>query len=111
MIRKIIIIWAFFISSLITGQNTDLNTIKYDSIVKSLHYKVGDKITVYTQFEVNNKGEVVHITARGPHQIFEEKAIGLVKDLPKYEPEKLKGKPAGTKFNLPITLIVKNEKQ
>jgi len=85
--------------------------IKFDSIVKSLNYKGGEKVTVYTQFKVNENGEVVDITARGPHKIFEEKAISLVKDLPKFEPSKLKGKPVGTKFTLPITLIIETEKE
>ncbi len=109
MILRFFIIWIFLISGLITGQSNESYSFKYDSIVKSLHYKVGDKINVYTQFEVNSKGEVRNITARGPHQIFEEKAIGIVKDLPKYNPTILKGKPIGSKFNLPIVFIIESE--
>ncbi len=103
MILRIFIFWLFLISNIITGQNTEYYAIKYDSIVQSLHYKEGDKITVYTQFKVNINGEVTDISARGPHQIFEKKAIVIVKDLPKYNPSILKEKTIGTKFNLPIT--------
>jgi Gram-negative bacterial TonB protein C-terminal len=119
--KKGILLLTILFFNLIIGQESSMDktteTIKnfderkFDSIVKSLNYKSGDKVTVYTQFKVNKNGEIVDITARGPHKIFEEKAISLVKDLPKFEPAKLKGKPVGTKFTLPITLVIETEKE
>jgi len=119
--KRIFILLTILFSNFIFGQENSLEKAsdsiknieerKFDSIVKSLNYKNGDKVTVYTQFKVNKNGEIVDITARGPHKIFEEKAISLVKDLPKFEASKYKGKPAGTKFTLPITLVIKTEKE
>ncbi|MCF6222367.1 MAG: energy transducer TonB [Flavobacteriaceae bacterium] len=117
MVKGIILLLTILFSNFIIGQEKSSESVKifderkYDSIVKSLNYKGGDKITVYTQFKINENGEIVDISARGPHKIFEEKAIGLVKDLPKMEPEKLKGKPIGTKFTLPITLVIETKKE
>jgi TonB-like protein len=121
MKKGILILITILFSNFIIGQENSVEKTselannfderKYDSIVKSLNYKEGDKVTVYTQFKVNDNGEIVNITARGPHKIFEEKAISLVKDLPKFEPDKLKGKPVGTKFTLPITLVIETEKE
>lgn len=119
--KKGILLLTILFFNLIIGQEYSVDktaeTIKnfderkFDSIVKTLNYKGGDKVKVYTQFKVNEKGEVVDITARGPHKIFEDKAISLVKDLPKFEPDKLKGKSAETKFTLPITLVIETEKE
>lgn len=106
MIRKILFVNLIFISNLLIGQNTISKTVAYDSIVKSLHYKNDDKITVYTHFEVNNHGEIINIKARGPHQIFEEKAIKMVKDIQKYNPKIIEGKPSDTEFNMPIVFII-----
>ena len=83
----------------------------YDSIVKSMNYKEGDKVTVYTQFKVNENGEIIDITARGPHRIFEKQAINLVKELQKFDPGKFKGKPTETKYVLPVTLVVGKQKK
>ncbi len=77
--------------------------------MKSYHYLEGDKVTVYTQFRVNKNGEIIDIKAREPHLIFEEKAISLVKNLPKYNPSILETKPTGTKFNLPFVFIIESK--
>ena len=82
-----------------------------DSIVRSLHYNEGDKVTVYTQFKVNNSGQVIDIKVRGPHKIFEDRAIGFAKDLPKYNPSLLKEKPIGTKFNLPFVFVIEPKRK
>ena len=108
IISRILVFLILLISVQVFSQNY---SIELDSIVKSLHFKEGDKVTVYTQFKVNKNGEVIDIKARGPHQIFEEKAIDVAKDLPKYNPSILKEKPVGTKFNLPFVFIIKPKRK
>ena len=109
MIFKNFIFLFLLISTQIIGQNTQSYSVELDSIMKSYHYIEGDKVTVYTQFRVNKNGEIIDIKARGSHLIFEEKAISLVKDLPKYNPSILKTKPIGTKFNLPFVFIIESK--
>jgi hypothetical protein len=111
IIPRIFVLLILLISTQVFSQNSQNYSIELDSIVKSLHYKEGDKVTVYTQFKVNNNGQVTDIKARGPHQIFEERAIGVAKDLPKYNPSILKEKPVGTKFNLPFVFIIKPKRK
>ena len=111
IISRIFILLILLVSNQIFSQNSQNYSIELDSIVRSLRYKEGDKVTVYTQFKVNNSGQVIDIKARGPHKIFEDRAIGLVKDLPKYNPSVLKEKPVGTKFNLPFVFIIKPKRK
>ena len=58
-------------------KNQNLNRI--DSIAKVLKYKGGDKVLVHTQFTINEEGQIVNIKARGPHQVFENEAIRIIK--------------------------------
>ncbi len=57
IISRIFVLLIFLISTHIFSQNTQNYSIELDRIVKSLHYKEGDKVTVYTQFKVNNNGD------------------------------------------------------
>ena len=111
IISRIIVLLILLISTQVFSQESQNYSIEMDSIVRSLHYKEGDKVTVYTQFEVNNNGQVIDIKARGPHKIFEERAIRLAKDLPKYNPSLLKEKPIGTKFNLPFVFVIEPKRK
>lgn len=90
-------------------KNQNLNRI--DSIAKVLKYKGGDKVLVHTQFTINEEGQIVDIKARGPHQVFENEAIRIIKMIPQIEPPSLNGKPASPRFSLPIIFVIETEKQ
>lgn len=62
--------------------------VKIDSINKALNYKDGDKITVYCIFSINSKGEISDIKVRGPHPIYEQEAIKLLKSVPPIDTSK-----------------------
>ncbi len=68
------------------------------------------KIKVYVVFKIDKKGNVVDIRARGPHKWLEEEAIRVVKLLPQMLPGKLRGKPVGVNYTLPISLVVAESK-
>ena len=90
-------------------ENTDNS--KFDSIAKKLGYKGGDQVKVLTLFTFNQKGRIVDIKARGPHQIFENEAIRILEKVPDLVPASYNGKPVNPRFSLPITFIIETEKQ
>lgn len=85
------------------------STTKSDSIIKSLNYKGGDKVKVFAMFSINKNGEVINITARGPHKIFEDEAIRLIESLPKLDPPKNMNGQEAIRFTLPITIIIESD--
>ena len=87
------------------------NGIKFDSISEVLGYKGGDKVRVSTLFSVNEKGNLTDIVARGPHEIFEDEAIRILKMVPKLDPAMVNGKPVIPRFALPITFVIETERQ
>lgn len=89
-------------------ENTNLDRL--DSINKILNYKGGDEVLVLTRFKINENGEVTDIKVKGPHPIYEEEAIRVIKKLPKVEPPKYNGKPVSPTFSLPIKFIVETER-
>ncbi len=119
MRKKGILVFLIFTSYLINGQSNynkiisdatqNLNRKKIDSVAKRMGYKGGDSFKVYVQFAVNPKGEIVDIRARGPHKIFEEEAIRMVKELPKLDPPKNLENGQKMKFTLPVTMVVETD--
>ncbi len=93
----------------IIKENQDV--AKFDSISKILGYKGGDKVRVSTMFIVTKTGEIDSIVARGPHAIFENEAIRIIKKVPPLNPAIVNGKPITQRFALPITFVIETEKQ
>jgi len=79
------------------------------SLANKLDLASGKK-RVYVVFKINKNGDVVDLRARGPHKRLEMEAMRVVKLLPKMIPGKLRGKPVGVKYTLPITFIVEDSK-
>ncbi|MFY0602681.1 MAG: hypothetical protein JXQ93_01945 [Flavobacteriaceae bacterium] len=91
--------------------NKDLNLNKIDSIAKKLGYKGGDSFRVIVNFAVNWKGEIVDITAKGPHKIFEDEAIRVVKLIPKFEALKNLKEGEKERFTLPMKIMIETESE
>ncbi len=87
------------------------DTSKFDSISKILGYKGGDKVRVSTRFIVTKSGEIDSVVARGPHSIFENEAIRIIKKIPPLNPAIVNDKPIPQRFALPITFVIETEKQ
>lgn len=61
---------------------------------------------IYTQFEIDEKGEVTNIKIRAPHPYLKNKIEKMLQKLPKLIPGKQNGKIVKTKYTLPISFIV-----
>ena len=63
--------------------------------------------TVYVSFVVNRRGEVSNITiARGVDASLDEAVINALKNAPKWEPGKQRGKPVNVSFSIPVKFIL-----
>lgn len=63
--------------------------------------------TVYVSFVVNRRGEVSNITiVRGVDPSLDEAVIGALKQAPKWEPGKQRGKPVNVSFSIPVKFIL-----
>jgi len=119
MKRLIIICLILLIQNKTIGQNKNLisNAIKnqdierIDSIAKKLNFKGGDVIKVFVIFTVNEKGEIKNVKARGPHRLFEQEAIRIVKLIPKLDPKEFKNGIKEMKYSLPINFVIETEKE
>jgi len=119
MKRIITICLILLIQFKILGQNEktisnalkNINIERIDSIAKKLNYKGGDVIKVFAIFRVNENGEIKDVKARGPHRLFEEEAIRVVKSIPKLDPKKFKNGMKEMKFTLPINFIIETERE
>ena len=69
------------------------------------------KKRVYIIFKIDKKGNIVDVKARGPHKKLEMEGLRVIKLLPQMTPGKLRGKPIGVKYTLPITLLVEGKKE
>lgn len=78
----------------------------FDTSFKDVLGLESGKTRVYVQFEIDNTGSIESIRARAPHKDLEKEAIRVISELPKMQPGKYKGKTVGTKYTLPITLII-----
>lgn len=90
-------------------ENANLN--KLDSINKILNYSGGDEVLVLSIFTINEEGEATDIKVRGPHTVYEEEAIRIIKTLPTIKPPKFDTKQNSPTFSLPIKFIVETERQ
>lgn len=63
--------------------------------------------TVYVSFVVNRRGEVSNITiVRGVDASLDEAVINALKQAPKWEPGKQRGKPVNVSFSIPVKFIL-----
>lgn len=84
---------------------------RYDQLIAS-NLEPGRTYKVYVQFGINRKGEVVNISARGPHKLLEEEAIRMVKELKDLKPpRKFPEDKEEIRFTLPISMYVETEKE
>lgn len=84
---------------------------EYDSIIKALKLKNGDKVLVNTIFTINADGLITDIKARGIHPYFENEAKRILQNTPELVPENFKPKKENPRFALPITFVVKSKKK
>jgi uncharacterized protein YlzI (FlbEa/FlbD family) len=119
MKRFLIIILIISIQLKAIGQNKELiskainnqNIERIDSIAKKLNYKGGDIIKVFAIFTVNEKGEIKNVKARGPHRLFEQEAIRIVKLIPNLDPKEFKNGIKEMKYSLPINFVIETDKE
>lgn len=84
---------------------------EYDSIVKALGLKNGDKVLVNTIFTINTDGLITDIKTRGIHPYFENEAKRILQNTPELVPENFKPKDENPRFALPITFVIKSKKK
>ncbi|MDF4204404.1 energy transducer TonB [Maribacter sp. SA7] len=119
--KKLILLVSFIFSNFNFAQiNSELinktikenqNTANFDSISKILGYKGGDIVRVSTMFIVTKTGEIDSIVAKGPHSIFENEAIRLIKKIPPLNPAVVNDTQISQRFALPINFVIETEKQ
>jgi len=119
--KKGLLIFTLLISNFIYCQNNYVDIItqtaknhdqrELDSLAKTIGYKGGESVKVYVLFKVNEKGEIFDIRARGPHKIFEEEGIKLVKEIPKLDPPKNFEKGKSMSFALPLKMVIETDSE
>jgi len=84
------------------------NNIKYPDDAR----KEGIEGTVYVTFVVEKDGSVSHVKVlRGVHESLDKEAVRVIKEMPKWDPGKQKGKPVRVQYNLPIKYTLAKEKE
>ena len=88
---------------------------RIEEIVKeNFNQNIGDstglkgKQRIFTQFKINETGEVENIKARSPHPLFEAEAKRVINLLPKFKPGTQRGKAISVVYNLPITFVIED---
>lgn len=66
------------------------------------------KQRIFTQFTINETGEVENIKVRAPHPLFEAEAKRVINLLPKFKPGNQRGKAISMVYNLPITFVIED---
>ncbi|WP_233900992.1 M56 family metallopeptidase [Tenacibaculum piscium] len=88
-----------------------------NSISKFIHKNINAKLAntlglsagekrVYVQFKIDEKGNIIDIKARAPHQKLQEAVIAIVQKLPKMIPGEVAGKVVEIGYALPILFNV-----
>lgn len=76
-----------------------------EKFIKTLNLVKG-KYKIYTQFDIDEKGNIIQIKIRAPHPKLKEKVINILKKLPQFIPGKQHNKVVKTRYSLPISLEV-----
>lgn len=66
------------------------------------------KQRIFTQFTINETGEVENIKVRAPHPLFEAETKRVINLLPKFKPGNQRGKAISVVYNLPITFVIED---
>ncbi len=83
-------------------------------VKENFNQNIGDstglkgKKRIFTQFKINETGDVANIKVRAPHPLFEAEAIRVINLLPKFKPGKQRGKAISMVYNLPITFVIED---
>ncbi len=83
-------------------------------VKENFNQNIGDstglkgKKRIFTQFKINETGDVENIKVRAPHPLFEAEAIRIINLLPKFKPGKQRGKAISMVYNLPITFVIED---
>ena len=95
------------------GYEEETSNSQYDSIVKRLGYKAGDKLVVNAIFSIDHDGKIGDVRTRGPHPYFEDMARNILLNTPDLVPDnfELDPKSEQPKFSIPITFIIESEKK
>ena len=64
------------------------------------------KHKIFTQFIIDNFGNIVDIKINAPHKKLKKETQNLIEKLPKFTPGKQSNKPVKVRYNLPITFLV-----
>ena len=64
------------------------------------------KYKIQTQFIIDDKGNVIDIQIRAPHQRLEKETNRLINKLPKFTPGKQRNQPVKVRYTLPIAFSV-----
>lgn len=88
--------------------NETVNKIIGDNFNTKLGYNTGlsGKQRIVVMFKVDKAGYVTDIQPKGPRPSLESEAIRVISLLPKFKPEKQKGKPVIMPFSIPIVFNV-----
>jgi len=76
----------------------ELYQIKIDSISKLSKLKVGDYTEVYSQFGINNIGDIIEIKVRGSDTFIENRAISIINELPEVNSNFVQSKNKKSKY-------------
>ncbi len=85
-----------------------------DIVKENFNQNIGDstglkgKQRIFTQFKINETGEVENIKVRAPHPLFEAEAKRVISLLPKFKPGNQRGKAISMVYNLPITFVIED---
>lgn len=79
--------------------------VKYPKKAK----RAGIQGKVYVSFIVEKDGSVTEVSiARGVDPLLDEEAMRAVRLMPKWKPGLMNGTPVRTKFNLPVSFVLKD---
>ena len=103
-----------FITSICMGQSQietinpvkEVYQIKIDSISKLSKLKVGDYTEVYSQFGINDKGNIIELKVRGFDIFCENRAISIINELPEVSPNFVQSRNNKSKYVMLIKFKV-----